>query len=427
VALVLAVGSLCFPPLLVAALVLAVVSLARGNQPAFAARRGLAVAALVVSAVAVPLWGVVAAVAIPAFVRAQARARQLDCTAQLQLALEAERRFFADHGRYSVHPAEVGFGAEANTRSLLRFDNIGPLATAGQLPPADAVGFAPRADRTSTTVEALDEGLGIEVRQHLGIHGACPDCSIGLACAGNLDLDPALDVWSISSAERSAPGGPTVPAGAPFQHLDDLTDQAHALPARGWQAPGSLAARPQAPADAGPPSEDRDPHAWRTYSFDGKTGLEEAPAGDRCLLTCTLADGSRAWESVRPCQATRGERRFLAPDCERLVVLVPAPDRGKAWAATEVMRVYQRGELAYAVMGAAVMNEKAMRTSPTWLQGCFGAPGEEPRYAADGRAVEYTTLEGKPGRVSLVAEQAKPASRSEGKKRAKPPKSTKPR
>jgi hypothetical protein len=261
------------------------------------------------------------------------------------------------------------------------------------------VGFLPLPEHARGPVEALDERLPDEVRGQLGVHGACPDCSLTLACAADLDDDATLDVWSIASGPRRRPDGPEVRGGEPFHHVDDLTEAVSPLPPFGLP---QAAVRPAAPP---PPAADDDPRAWQTYSFDGRTGLKQTSVGERCLLTCTLPDGARAWEAVGPCQSTRGERRFLAPDCGRLVVLVPAPIRGKAWTATEVMRVYQRDQLAYAVMGVAVLPEKVMRASITWLQGCFGAPGPEPRYSSDGQWVEYTTVEGATGRVSLKAEQ----------------------
>jgi hypothetical protein len=409
-ALVLAVIGLGLPPLLPAALVLGGLSLSRAGRPEYAARRRLAVGALAVTAVAVPLWGVVLAVGVPSFTASRSRARQAECAAQLRAALAAEEAWRGGHPAYSVHPAEVGFAPPADARYLLRFAGIGPLATAGSPAGEEAVGFVPSAARAGGAVDALDEGLPEEVRTQLGVRGACPDCSLTLACAANLDDDPTLDVWSLSTAARPRPGGAPVPAGEPFHHRDDLTEAEASLPA--WGLPQA------APAPAPPPPvEDDDDRSWQTYAFDGRTGLRETAAGERCLLTCTGEDGARLWEAMAPCQARKGERRFLAPDGERLVVLVAAPVRGKAWRATEVMRVYQRGELAYRVMGAAVLPERAMRSSISWLQGCFGAPGEPPRYAGDGLAVEYTTIAGVEGRVPLEADRPPETPPREPKRR----------
>jgi hypothetical protein len=41
------------------------------------------------------------------------------------------------------------------------------------------------------------------------------------ACVGNIDEDRTLDVWTISGDERKGPGGETIPAGQPFNDVND--------------------------------------------------------------------------------------------------------------------------------------------------------------------------------------------------------------
>lgn len=146
-----------------------------------------------------------------------------------------------------------------------------------------------------------------------------------------------------------------------------------------------------------------DDEKWSTWSADGKTELRQSRHDGRCHVECVKPDGARAWEEVGTCLAAPGERRFVSNDCERTVVLIPAPLRGKAWSATEVMRVYVRDRLEYAVQGAAVFDEKLMKSNTSWIKGCYGAPGDEPHYSADGLSVEYDSLDGKHRTVSLVA------------------------
>jgi hypothetical protein len=148
---------------------------------------------------------------------------------------------------------------------------------------------------------------------------------------------------------------------------------------------------------------DDDPKAWQSYSADGKATLRQRSVGGDCYSECTLGDGTRVFEGIGPCFSAKHERHFVSLDCERVVIIIPAPDRGKAWSTTEVMRVYARNQLDYSVPGSAVIAEKFTKTSTSWLKGCFGVPGDEPRYSADGLSVEYETVEGKKGSVPLVA------------------------
>jgi hypothetical protein len=42
---------------------------------------------------------------------------------------------------------------------------------------------------------------------------------------GDVDDDKGLDVWSISSAERKRSDGTSIPAGEPFNEVDDVFDR----------------------------------------------------------------------------------------------------------------------------------------------------------------------------------------------------------
>lgn len=171
-------------------------------------------------------------------------------------------------------------------------------------------------------------------------------------------------------------------------------------------APTAATKPPDPEPDAG--VREDDPKAWQSYSADGKATLRQKSVGGDCYSECTLGDGTRVFEGVAPCFSAKHERHFVSLDCERVVVIVPAPDRGKDWSATEVMRVYARNQLEYSVPGSAVIPEKFIKTSTSWVKGCFGVPGNEPRYSADGLSVEYETVEGKKGSVPLVAPPKKP-------------------
>jgi hypothetical protein len=168
---------------------------------------------------------------------------------------------------------------------------------------------------------------------------------------------------------------------------------------------------PPAATPPGPKADEAEaeegPHNWVIHSGDGASTLrQKATAGDKCLLSCTKADGAEArevWKSLGPCMAEKNERKFLAGNCERTVVMIPAPPRGKSWRETVVMRVYRRDKLDYPVMGVAVLaDERLMKTSTSWLKGCYGVPGEAPRYSSDGAAVEYDSIDGQSRSVPLL-------------------------
>ncbi len=165
-------------------------------------------------------------------------------------------------------------------------------------------------------------------------------------------------------------------------------------------APKGEASKAEAPSA----TQGEDVRVWVSSSGDGRTALRQDPAGDTCHAECTTGEGTKVWEGVAPCLGVKSERRFVAPDCERVVVINPAPSRDGDWSATEVMRVYTRNRLDHSVSGSSLMAEKDVGPSRSWLKGSADAPGQEPRYSANGRAVEFETADGRSHSVALVVE-----------------------
>jgi hypothetical protein len=158
------------------------------------------------------------------------------------------------------------------------------------------------------------------------------------------------------------------------------------------------------PASADEPEPGEGPNAWVIHSGDGKATLrQKETAPGKCYLTCTTGDGKEAWKSSGACMAEKAERKFMGKDCQRTIVFIPSPPRGKNWRQAVVMRVYKKEKLDYPVMGiAALPDERLMKGSTSWLKGCYGVDGEPPRYSSDGDAVEYDSIDGKSHSVPLA-------------------------
>lgn len=174
------------------------------RNPAFG-RIGFSVGALVAGLG----WMVLmAGIAVPNFIRFQSRSKQSECRTNLKAAITAERAWFAEHDAYEVDPQTVGFVPEHGNRYLYRLGN-----GAEQVIVADAQRH-PEVDNVK-----LDAAIRRYVPQ-VGVTGHCPDCSITIACAGNIDSDDELDVWSISSTDRG-----TVLANLPHNDFSDVTGE----------------------------------------------------------------------------------------------------------------------------------------------------------------------------------------------------------
>jgi type IV pilus assembly protein PilA len=147
-----------------------------------------------------------------------------ECRATLRTIMAAETGFYTEQHRFSPHPAEVGFALVPGNRYLYLFDREGEVTRRDGRPspsPYASVGVGPDTRRRpGVTVENLREHIPPEVMALLGVTGECPRCEIVVGCAGNIDADPTIDVWTISSADREF-NGVSVSRGTPFHHVND--------------------------------------------------------------------------------------------------------------------------------------------------------------------------------------------------------------
>jgi type II secretory pathway pseudopilin PulG len=215
VALVFSVLGFCLPPLLIVGVIIGIVALIQ-NKGSLAA----GIVAVILPVMAIPVIGILAAIAIPNFIKFQARSKQSECKMVLKQAYSAEMSYRAEKDEFSVHPVEVGFSPERGNRYLYAFDQSGPIAPNDNHPGNGDVGVGADTTRFPTiSNDALREAIPARVLEQLGVRGKCPDCSITVACAGNIDNDPTVDVWTISSVERDG-----TPAGTPLNEVDDIRD-----------------------------------------------------------------------------------------------------------------------------------------------------------------------------------------------------------
>lgn len=146
--------------------------------------------------------------------------RDHECRARLRTIIGLETAFYSQHQRYSVHPAEIGFAPAQGNRYLYLFATSGELTRRDELPSPplmESVGYGPDTKKRGVLLEDLLAAMPKDVRASVGIEGECPKCEVTVACVGNIDDDPQVDVWSISTKDRS--GGVQ---GTPIHHVKDL-------------------------------------------------------------------------------------------------------------------------------------------------------------------------------------------------------------
>jgi len=168
--------------------------------------------------------GILAAIAIPNFIRFQSRAKQSECRTNLR-SFYVGQRAASFEGGYQREFSKAGFSPERGNRYAY-FVAAGPMENrsgpeAQRLEGAQAIGVDTFKFKDARPITF--EQLPPQVAQQAGLSGECPDCNITLVCAGNIDGDDTLDVWSISTGERTIEGK-SVAEGEPFQHVNDVMD-----------------------------------------------------------------------------------------------------------------------------------------------------------------------------------------------------------
>jgi hypothetical protein len=170
-----------------------------------------------------PCVGILSAIAIPNFIKFQARSKQTECKSNLKGWYVAQRAYHAQMDVYEPRIQKVGFSPERGNRYAY-FAGPGPLEvrSSPQLERAEALGVGVDTLKYPMMQPISLEDLPADLGNMAGLSGKCPACEITLLCAGQVDNDETLDVWSISTKDRQVPEGESVPAGVPYNHVNDV-------------------------------------------------------------------------------------------------------------------------------------------------------------------------------------------------------------
>ncbi|HVE87067.1 MAG TPA: fimbrial protein [Myxococcales bacterium] len=224
-AFVLGLIGMCVPCLGLIGVILGIVALVKIGNDAALGGRVWAILGIVLPLVAIPIQ---AAIAIPNFIKFQARSKQAECKANLKAAYFAESQYYQQHDAFSPNIGEVGFQPERGNRYAYFLYEVGAVE-----------------DRSTAQVESDPRAVGVNVDtfKHRdlrplamsdlpelagdakpGVHGQCPKCSFTAVCIGNVDQDAVLDVWSVSSQSRTGPDGQAIPPGVPYNDVSDVNN-----------------------------------------------------------------------------------------------------------------------------------------------------------------------------------------------------------
>ena len=157
--------------------------------------------------IVVAIIGILAAIAIPNFIKFQARSKQSEAKSNLKAMFTAEKAFFQEKDRYSGLSGEVGFSPERNNRYNYFLSGAGTSmeTRAAAVPVTLATDFGIQADGFKN-YQVVTTPVAPTCGGTLGITspGAAGGTSVVFEgeAIGNIDTDPALDQWTISTDPR---------------------------------------------------------------------------------------------------------------------------------------------------------------------------------------------------------------------------------
>ncbi len=189
--------------------------------------------------IVVAIIGILAAIAIPNFIKFQARSKQSEPKANLKALFTAQRAYFSEKDTYSSLVGDIGFNPERGNRYEMHTGcaTVTNRATAQEVATTTDCGFAVDVFKgfiapgalatTNATAVAATAGAGTCALTADGCVTTGNNGAFAGIAAGNVDNDSALDNWLVSSMSVSVVASATSEAqsngpGMPANNLNDV-------------------------------------------------------------------------------------------------------------------------------------------------------------------------------------------------------------
>ena len=169
--------------------------------------------------IVVAIIGILAAIAIPNFIKFQAKSKQSEAKTNLKAIFTAEKAYFGERDKFSTDFSVVGYQPEKGNRYTFTVGGTTNILT-------DAVRFPvlPLAGVASTVLAPSTATIGVP-----GVGGACPTCVFEAEAYGNVDNDSTSDSWTIGSDTNTVGVSTCAPdqtaaGGVPLVTNDDVAN-----------------------------------------------------------------------------------------------------------------------------------------------------------------------------------------------------------
>jgi type IV pilus assembly protein PilA len=189
--------------------------------------------------IVVAIIGILAAIAIPNFIKFQARSKQGEAKANLKAWFTTQRAFLQEKDRYEADIKIIGYSPERGNRYSYVFATTGACEVRGTTAVASLTSAfcievdtgkfkGAEAKPTYKPIGVTHVGTGAAPAKP-GISGSCPGCNIDAIAAGNVDNEASgIDAWYISTGDATAAAvcgnadEKMAVAGSPFINYNDV-------------------------------------------------------------------------------------------------------------------------------------------------------------------------------------------------------------
>jgi type IV pilus assembly protein PilA len=156
--------------------------------------------------------------------RGQGRSKTAEAKSNLKAFFTSEKAYFAEKDTYSPNIADIGFSPERGNRFVYFIDRAGPLED------RSAAVAVPHPGDRGVAVDAFRFPKGAVDPRFVLLEGTLGHAFVTTGteghfvavAAGNIDDDATLDVWSVSDEPRRSKSGEPIPAGEPFNEVNDV-------------------------------------------------------------------------------------------------------------------------------------------------------------------------------------------------------------
>nr|AFX67097.1 pilin [Myxococcus sp. 092B04] len=190
--------------------------------------------------IVVAIIGILAAIAIPNFIKFQARSKQSEAKTNLKALYTAQKSFFSEKDRYSNFGNEIGFSPERGNRygyiisvgaggvaELRNQAVLGNAAGGIESISYDAFRFGGTVAAPTFAVANYTAAGGWDGTV-FGVQQDCPNCNFLAGASGNADNEAGLDNWVIAGFEAegalsACSEESAVSSGTPYNDNNDVS------------------------------------------------------------------------------------------------------------------------------------------------------------------------------------------------------------